>query len=63
MLRRLYQFWRPARSATVAGLALLTLAGALELLLPWPVKWLVDCVFGTRWSNGGFVQDYPTPKR
>ena len=23
----------------------------------------VDCVFGTRWSDGGFVQDYPRPKR
>jgi dolichol-phosphate mannosyltransferase len=22
----------------------------------------VDCVFGTRWSQGGFVQDYPLPK-
>ena len=23
----------------------------------------VDCVFGTRWSDGGFVVDYPTPKK
>lgn len=22
----------------------------------------VDCVFGTRWSDGGFVEDYPEPK-
>jgi dolichol-phosphate mannosyltransferase len=23
----------------------------------------VDCVFGTRWSDGGFTQDYPVPKK
>jgi dolichol-phosphate mannosyltransferase len=22
----------------------------------------VDCVFGTRWADGGFAQDYPRPK-
>jgi ATP-binding cassette subfamily B protein/subfamily B ATP-binding cassette protein MsbA len=48
MLRRLYPFWRPARGDTFAGMALLLLAGLLELLLPWPLKWLVDHVFGGR---------------
>jgi ATP-binding cassette subfamily B protein/subfamily B ATP-binding cassette protein MsbA len=29
-------------------MALLVLAGALELLQPWPIKWLIDHVFGGR---------------
>ncbi|MDB5293890.1 MAG: transporter related [Phycisphaerales bacterium] len=48
MLKRLYSYWRPARGDTAAGMALLLIAGALELLQPWPVKWLVDCVFGSQ---------------
>jgi ATP-binding cassette, subfamily B, bacterial len=48
MLKRLYPYWRPARAETAAGLAVLLLAGALELFQPWPVKWLVDCVFGSQ---------------
>ena len=47
MLRRLYPYWLAARPETVGGLAALLLAGALEVLQPWPVKWLVDSVFGT----------------
>jgi ATP-binding cassette subfamily B protein len=48
MLRRLYPYWRPTRRDTLGGMALLLLAGALELLQPWPIKWLVDYVFGGR---------------
>ena len=48
MLKRLYRYWLPARPETVGGLILLLVAGALELLQPWPVKWLVDCVFGAQ---------------
>jgi ATP-binding cassette subfamily B protein len=48
MLRRLYPYWRPTRRDTLWGMALLLLAGALELLQPWPIKWLVDYVFGGR---------------
>ena len=48
MLRRLYPYWRPTQRDTLWGIALLLLAGVLELLLPWPIKWLVDYVFGGR---------------
>jgi ATP-binding cassette subfamily B protein/subfamily B ATP-binding cassette protein MsbA len=48
MLRRLYPYWRPARWETLCGILLLVLAGALELLQPWPIKWLVDYVFAGR---------------
>ncbi|MEQ1851327.1 MAG: ABC transporter ATP-binding protein [Chthoniobacteraceae bacterium] len=46
MWRKLLPYWRPARGRTIVGLALLVVAAAVELLLPWPVKWLVDFVLG-----------------
>ncbi len=46
MLRRLYPYWPAARKEIVAGAILLVLAAAVDLLQPWPVKWLVDYVFG-----------------
>jgi ATP-binding cassette subfamily B protein/subfamily B ATP-binding cassette protein MsbA len=48
MLRRLVPYWLPAWRATLGGAVLLLLASALELLLPWPIKWLVDSVFGSQ---------------
>jgi hypothetical protein len=45
MFAKLNPYLRPARRHLTAG-ALVLLAGvAVELLLPWPVKWLVDYVF------------------
>ncbi|MCP5524196.1 MAG: ABC transporter ATP-binding protein [Verrucomicrobiales bacterium] len=46
MLRRLRSYWQPARNETLAGGAILVLATAVDLLQPWPIKWLVDYVFG-----------------
>lgn len=46
MVRRLWPYWLPARGVTAGGIALLLAAAVLELLQPWPVKWLVDGVFG-----------------
>ena len=48
MFRRLIPYWRPARKETLAGGALLVLATLADLLQPWPIKWLVDYVFGNR---------------
>jgi ATP-binding cassette subfamily B protein/subfamily B ATP-binding cassette protein MsbA len=48
MLSLLYPYWRPACWVTLAGMLLLLVAGVLELLLPWPIKWLVDYVFAGR---------------
>jgi ATP-binding cassette subfamily B protein/subfamily B ATP-binding cassette protein MsbA len=56
MLRWLYPYWRPARRDTLGGIGLLLLAGVLELLLPWPIKWLVDYVFGGRPAPAALVR-------
>lgn len=48
MLRRLLTYWRSARRETLIGGACLVLATAVDLLQPWPIKWLVDYVFGTQ---------------
>jgi ATP-binding cassette subfamily B protein len=46
MLRRLSPYWRTARKETAAGGILLLLGAIIDLLQPWPIKWLVDYVFG-----------------
>jgi ATP-binding cassette subfamily B protein len=48
MLGRLYPYWRPAWGETTLGTLLLVLAAGFEVLQPWPIKWLVDYVFGGR---------------
>src|SRR5690606_9544782 len=48
MLRRLFSYWRGARNETIAGAVVLLLAAGVELLQPWPIKWLVDYVFGSQ---------------
>lgn len=46
MVQRLTAYLRPARGEAIGGAVLLLLATAVDLLQPWPVKWLVDYVFG-----------------
>jgi ABC-type multidrug transport system fused ATPase/permease subunit len=46
MLRRLIPYWRSARKETAAGGSLLVFGAFVDLLQPWPIKWLVDYVFG-----------------
>ena len=46
MLRRSLHYVRGSSRLVVSGVLALMLAAALELLLPWPVKWLIDSVFG-----------------
>jgi ATP-binding cassette subfamily B protein len=46
MIRKLHPFLLAAAPATIAGFALLLIASLLEILQPWPVKWLVDYTFG-----------------
>lgn len=62
MFKRLYPFWRPAWRATAIGLGLLVLAGAMELLQPWPVKWLVDHVLGSRPAPAWAAKFWPASK-
>lgn len=48
MWKKLTPYWKPSLPGLVAGLLVLALAAGLELLLPWPVKWLVDHVLGNQ---------------
>lgn len=46
LLRRLLSYWPTARKQIFTGGSLLVFAALIELLQPWPIKWLVDYVFG-----------------
>lgn len=46
MIKRALTYLRSVRLHVAGGLLLLLFAAVLEVALPWPVKWLVDCVFG-----------------
>jgi ATP-binding cassette subfamily B protein len=48
LLRRLLTYWRTARKETAAGAVVLIFAVVVELLQPWPIKWLIDYVFGSQ---------------
>src|SRR4051794_3741595 len=48
MLRRLISYWPSAKKEIAFGALLVVFASAMELLQPWPIKWLVDYVFGDR---------------
>jgi ATP-binding cassette, subfamily B, bacterial len=59
MFRKLAPYWWPARWRTAAGIAVLLGAAGVELLLPWPVKWLVDYVLGTQPPPAWLVRIWP----
>jgi ABC-type multidrug transport system fused ATPase/permease subunit len=46
MLLRCFRYLRGVRLHVAGGMLLLILAALLEVALPWPVKWLIDSVFG-----------------
>jgi len=60
MLKRLHPFARSSRPGIYGGLALMLLAGAVELLQPWPVKWLVDHVLGRHPVAPGLARWLPS---
>jgi ATP-binding cassette subfamily B protein len=47
MLKRSLYYVRGNGGLVALGVFVLLLVAALELLLPWPIKWLIDCVFGS----------------
>jgi ATP-binding cassette subfamily B protein len=59
MLRRLISYWRPARRETLTGGAILVFSAAVDLLQPWPIKWLVDYVFGQQTAPGWLGSIWP----
>jgi ABC-type multidrug transport system fused ATPase/permease subunit len=50
---------RKAWGETAAGAVLLVLSAAMELVQPWPFKWLVDCVFGTHPAPHWLARAFP----
>ncbi|MFN7140192.1 MAG: ABC transporter transmembrane domain-containing protein, partial [Limisphaerales bacterium] len=60
MLRRLTAYWKTARKETLVGGGILVIATAIELLQPWPIKWLVDYVFGSQSAPDWLVSVWPS---
>lgn len=58
MLKRSLLYVRGSGGVVALGVLMLLLAAALELLLPWPIKWLIDCVFGSL-DFPGFLHAVP----
>ena len=48
MIRKVAAYWRAAKGESITGGLILVVAAMVELLQPWPIKWLVDYVFGTQ---------------
>jgi len=44
--QRLFLYGRTAKRQVALGSGILVVSTALELLQPWPIKWLIDYVFG-----------------
>ncbi|HVU99741.1 MAG TPA: ABC transporter ATP-binding protein [Verrucomicrobiae bacterium] len=59
IFRRLLPYWRGAKSETVVGAAILICAALVDLLQPWPIKWLVDYVFGSHVPPGWLRTVFP----
>lgn len=59
MLSRLGSYWRAAKGESVAGGAILVLSALVDLLQPWPIKWLVDYVFGDQAPPPWLTQLWP----
>src|SRR5437867_9554098 len=55
VVRKLFPFWKLARTETCVGMALAAFAVGVELLQPWPIKWVVDYILGSHappaWLN------------
>jgi ATP-binding cassette, subfamily B, bacterial len=60
MLRRLATYWRTAKGETAAGAAVLVVAAFVDLLQPWPIKWLVDYVFGSQSAPAWLTSIWPS---
>lgn len=59
MLRRLFSYWQTAKKETFIGGILLILATLVDLMQPWPIKWLVDYVFGNHAAPAWLTTIWP----
>ena len=60
LFRSLWPVGRTSAGGIGLGLFLLILGAGVELLLPWPVKWLVDGVFGTQPAPPWLLSVWPS---
>ena len=60
MLKRLYPIAKCAIPGIAGGLTLAFVASGVELLQPWPVKWLVDHVLGRHPLSPGLARWLPS---
>jgi ATP-binding cassette subfamily B protein len=59
MARKLLPYWRAAKKETATGAAILIFATFVDLLQPWPIKWLVDYVFGSHAAPNWLASIWP----
>jgi len=59
MLWRLASYWGSAKGEIAAGGAVLIVAAFVDLLQPWPIKWLVDYVFGQQTAPAWLTSIWP----
>lgn len=59
MIRRLFSYWQTAKKETAIGGVILILATFVDLMQPWPVKWLVDYVFGNHTAPNWLTSIWP----
>jgi ATP-binding cassette subfamily B protein/subfamily B ATP-binding cassette protein MsbA len=59
MLRRLFSYWQTAKKETAIGGIILILATFVDLMQPWPIKWLVDYVFGNHVAPAWLTSIWP----
>jgi ABC-type multidrug transport system fused ATPase/permease subunit len=59
MVRRLLPYWQTAKTETCVGGLILVLSAGMDLLQPWPIKWLVDYVFGDHVPPGWLTSLWP----
>jgi ABC-type multidrug transport system fused ATPase/permease subunit len=59
MLARLATYWRAAKGETAAGAGILVASAFVDLLQPWPIKWLIDYVFGNQKAPDWLISIWP----
>jgi ATP-binding cassette, subfamily B, bacterial len=57
--RKLLPYWRAAKKETATGATILIGATFVDLFQPWPIKWLVDYVFGGHTAPAWLVSIWP----
>jgi ATP-binding cassette, subfamily B, bacterial len=59
MIRRVATYWKAAKVESIVGAIILVIAALVDLLQPWPIKWLVDYVFGNQTAPTWLASIWP----